>query len=461
MSHGKCSLLNFSRTTANKMDLNIKIKNLSEIDPRALRQATTDSSRLKEVEAVVADIINDVSKRGDAAVLEYTEKFDKVSFEANGLRVSKDEIENAFGQIDGGIIKDLQIAKENIKKYHEKQVPNNWEIQTSVGVFPGLITRPLQKVGIYVPGGKAFYPSTVLMCAIPAKVAGVARVIMVTPPKPDGTIEPIVLVSAKIAGVEEIYKIGGAQAIAALGKGTKTIPKVDKIVGPGNAYVSMAKKLLQGEVLIDSPAGPSEVLIVASRKVKAKYLALDVCAQAEHDEDAVSIALVENQDQANELVKKIEQLIPTLGRSEIILESLNNNGLVIVLGMKEHEQGYLDSIASTINAIAPEHLQLSLEESLVKSLIPKIQNAGAIFLGEMTPVAMGDYASGTNHVLPTNGMATRYSALNTLDFLKIIPVTRSTMDGLRLLGPIVAGIARFEKLDAHARSVEERIESGE
>jgi histidinol dehydrogenase len=281
--------------------------------------------------------------------------------------------------------------------------------------------------------------------------------VMATPPKKDGKIEPIVLASARIAGVSEIYKVGGAQAIAALAIGTATVPKVDAIVGPGNAYVSMAKQLLQGEVLIDSPAGPSEVLIIAGEQADPRFVAIDMCAQAEHDEDAVAMVAVTSDAQARAVLKEIDALLPGLDRKVILATSLKRNGLVIVLDKTTKDATYIEDVARVINGIAPEHLQLSLEDKVITKLLPRIKNAGAIFLGETSPVPLGDYAAGTNHVLPTNGMATRYSALNTTNFIKYIPVTRASKAGLQNLASTVSLLARFEKLDGHARAIEDRL----
>jgi histidinol dehydrogenase len=437
--------------------MDIRIIALSALDPAGLRKATVDEERRGEVRTSVMAIIEDVRARGDEAVLEFTTKFDDVTLEASELQVTEQEIEEAKASIDQEVIDALETARDNIRAFHAKQLPAEWEIETTPGVTPGLLIRPLDTVGIYVPGGLAFYPSTVLMCTVPAVVAGVRRIVMATPPRKDANIEPIVLASASIAGATEIYKIGGAQAIAAMAIGTATIPKVDAIVGPGNAYVSMAKQLLQGEVTIDSPAGPSEVLIVAGEKADPKLVALDMCAQAEHAQDAVAIAAVTSQEQADQVVEAISALLPTLSRQAILGTSLEKNGLIIVVDKTTGDPGYIEDVARIINGIAPEHLQLSLDDETIARLMPSIHNAGAIFLGETSPVPLGDYASGTNHVLPTNGMATRYSALNTTNFIKYIPVTRASETGLRNLAKTIIALARFEHLDAHARAVEDRI----
>ncbi|HME53785.1 MAG TPA: histidinol dehydrogenase [Candidatus Lokiarchaeia archaeon] len=448
---------NINLDRAMTMNIKIRIKQLSEISLAELRSATIDQARVDQVKASVQDIIGEVRARGDEAVLEFTRKFDGVEFSAPDMRVPESEIDDALNSVDGDVIEALQAARANIEKYHAREKPEEWQIETTEGVTPSLITRPLGTVGIYVPGGKAFYPSTVLMCAVPAIVAGVERIVMATPPRKDGQVEPIVLASAKIAGITEIYKIGGAQAIAALAIGTETIPKVDAIVGPGNAYVSMAKQLLQGEVIIDSPAGPSEVLVVAGEDADPKLTALDICAQAEHDEDAVAMALVTSNAQAIALAKATNDLVPTLDRKAILKASLEKNGLIIVLGKNTMDEDYANEAASVINAIAPEHLQLSLDDATITTLLPLVKNAGAIFLGENSPVPLGDYASGTNHVLPTSGNAKRYSALNTTNFIKYIPVTRASKDGLKNLARTVSTLARFEKLDGHARCVEDRV----
>ncbi len=437
--------------------MDITIKKLSSFSPAELRKATVDQVRLGQVRETVEEIIREVRQHGDAAVLDFTRKLDGVDFKAGDIKVNQSEIDAAHESVDKAIISALETARDNIKKYHQKQMPAEWEIETTKGVTPGLLIRPLDTVGVYVPGGKAFYPSTVLMTVIPAVVAGVRRIVMATPPKKDGKVEPIVLASAKVAGVSEVYKVGGAQAIAALAIGTKTIPKVDAVVGPGNVYVSMAKQLLQGEVLIDSPAGPSEVLIIAGETASPKNVALDMCAQAEHDQDAVAIAAVMSDAQAKDVVDEINALLPTLDRKAILDVSLPKNGLIIVLGRTTKDAAFVKDVTRVINEIAPEHLQLSLDDKIIAKLLPLVKNAGAVFLGENSPVPLGDYASGTNHVLPTNGTAARYSALNTTSFIKYIPVTKASKEGLLNLAPTVSKLARFEKLDAHARAVEDRV----
>ncbi|MHA1682120.1 MAG: histidinol dehydrogenase [Promethearchaeota archaeon] len=424
--------------------------------PSSLTRATSDGGRQSKVRVDVAAIINGVKAGGDEALLEYTRNFDGVTLSTGELRVTGEEIDEAMEQVDDEIIDALEVARANIEKFHERQLPGEWELETTAGIFTGMLIRPLSCVGIYVPGGKAFYPSTVLMCAVPAKVAGVEKVIMVTPPRKDKKIEPIVLVAARVAGVDEIYRIGGAQAIAALAFGTKAIPRVEKVVGPGNVYVSTAKQLLQGEILIDSPAGPSEVLIVASESASVENIALDMCAQAEHDEDAISMALVPSPSFAQAVVDATGNLAETLERREIIVSSLEKNGMILFTSKAATRTDFLGIAASVINAIAPEHLELFLEESDVGIILPRIKNAGAVFIGESSPVSLGDYASGTNHVLPTNGTATRYSALNTTEFLKYIPFTRSTRAGLENLGPTVSKLARLEGLEAHARTIDDR-----
>ncbi len=441
--------------------MNIKIKPATGFSPADLRGTTTDMPRMLEVRMTVESIAEAVRKGKDNAVAEFTLHYDKVSLNASAMRVSDAEIDQALEQVDRDVLAALETARSNIKAYHERQKPTEWTLETTPGIMTGLLARPLGTVGIYVPGGKAFYPSTVLMCAVPAFVAGVQRVVMVTPPKKDGTIEPIVLASARVAGITEIYKVGGAQAIAALAFGTETIPKVDAIVGPGNAYVSMAKKLLQGEVLIDSPAGPSEVLIIAGDDADPDLVAIDACAQAEHDEEAIAIVVCTTMEKAIRIKDSIERVVKTLQRKETITTSLERNGLIMYLGKGENEGGFAADAAGIINGIAPEHLHLNCSAKMVDEMVPLVYNAGAIFLGEMSPVALGDYASGTNHVLPTNGLATRYSALNTMHFIKVIPFTRASSEGAKNLGPTVSKIARFEGLEAHARSVDDRIKKGD
>lgn len=439
------------------MAMRIPVRSLDSFTPGELARATVDEGRARAVRDAVATIVGDVRARGDDAVLDCTRRFDHVDMTAGELQVTREEIDDAMARVDARVLEALELARDNIKAYHARQCPAEWDVETTPGVRAGMLVRPLASAGIYVPGGKAFYPSTVLMCAVPAAVAGVGRIVMATPPKKDKTIEPIVLASARVAGVTDIYKVGGAQAIAAMALGTATIPRVDIVVGPGNAYVSMAKQMLQGDVLIDSPAGPSEVLVVAGPAANPDLLALDLCAQAEHDEDAISILVVNREEQAAAVLASLEAQLPRLDRRAIIEASLGRNGLVIVLGMDARDPGYIDAVASVINAIAPEHLQLSLDAAIIDALLPLVRNAGAIFAGENAPVALGDYASGTNHVLPTNGMATRYSALNAMNFLKVVPVTRATPGGLRRIAPAVSTLATFEGLQAHARTVDDRV----
>ncbi|MHA1697765.1 MAG: histidinol dehydrogenase [Promethearchaeota archaeon] len=438
-------------------DMNIRTINYGENKLEEIRSIIIDEVKIKRVRVEVEAIIEDVKKRGDAALVDFARKFDGVDLSSSGLKVSAAEIEDARKQTDPGLIQALIKAKDNIEKYHARQMLESWTIETMPGVHVTFYPTPLSSVGIYIPGGRALYPSTVLMCAIPAKVAGVDKVAMITPPGPDGNVPAIVLTAASVAGVDEIYISGGAQAIAAFAFGTETVPAVDKIVGPGNIYVSIAKQLLQDRVLIDSPAGPSEVLIVAGKGANLKYVALDMCAQAEHDPSAVSITIVRDESQAQELENELNRLIPSLKRQETISRSLAMNGLIIIMGDQDDNDGFTNQVARVINYIAPEHLELMLDGGLIQELMPKIRNAGAVFTGEFSPVSVGDYASGANHVLPTSGAARRYSMLSTLDFIKTMSITNVTTDGLRVIAPIVSKIARVEGLDAHARSVEERI----
>ncbi|MBD3186298.1 histidinol dehydrogenase [Candidatus Bathyarchaeota archaeon] len=450
------------------MTINIKIEQLDEEILAQLRNESTKGMENPEIKESVSSIIEAVRKDGDAAVIRFTERFDGVILEPEELRVPDAAMDAALKSISQDTIKALEIARDNIRRYHEKQLPEEWELETMTGITTGMLVRPLSKIGIYVPGGKAFYPSTVLMCALPAKVAGVEEIVMVTPPRNDKTVHPVVLAAAKLAGVDKIYMMGGAQAITAMALGTVTIPKVDKITGPGNIYVSTAKHLLQGEVLIDSPAGPSEVLVIGGKSANPEAIALDMCAQAEHDEHAISMAFIETKDLANELLERLDAMVPKLKRARIIKDSLEAHGKIVVsrdVASDSKSPGneltkigdtFVEQAVTVINTIAPEHLELMVDEDTTSCILPRIKNAGAIFIGESTPVSLGDYASGTNHVLPTNGMARRYSALSTLDFIKIIPVTKASKEGLKGIAGIVSRLARLEGLEAHARTVEAR-----
>jgi histidinol dehydrogenase len=400
------------------------------------------------IERSVRRIVESVRKKGDRALFEYTKKFDNVELSPRTVRVSDREIQNAEAQVSDEIKSDLAIAAERIKDYHEKKLPQEKTFTDSLGNELGWILRPIQRVGVYVPGGKAAYPSTVLMTVIPARVAGVEDVVLVTP-CPNGEINPTVLVAAYMAGASAVYKVGGAQAIAALAFGTRSIPKVDKIVGPGNIYVAVAKKLVFGAVDIDMIAGPSEVLVISDGSVPAGWVASDLLAQAEHDEMAVPILVTNSAQFAEEVNREVSQRLKNLRRRNIAVEAVRNRGRIFVVDT-------LDDAVSISNAIAPEHLELCVENP--KALLPKVKHAGAIFLGSMSTEAFGDYVAGPSHVLPTGGAARFSSPLSVYDFLRMPSVISISEAGFRELADSVMDLAYTEGLEAHALSVKVRLE---
>ncbi len=389
----------------------------------------------------VNEILNNIKENGDESLKYYTEKFDNVLID--DLKVSDEEVKKAYDTLDEELLTALKQAAENIKKFHEKQIPKEWEIEVNPGIIAGQIVRPLNSVGCYIPGGRAAYPSSILMTVIPAKIAGVKRVVCVTPPQKDGQILDAILVAADIAGADEIYKVGGAQAIGALAYGTQSIPKVDKIVGPGNIFVTAAKKLVYGEVDIEFPAGPSEVLILADNTSKPQFLATDILAQAEHDPNASCFLVTNDENLALKTKEYVEEFSKKAARQKIIEESLSKNGKIIITDTME------EAIHIT-NEYAPEHLIISTKND--NEILKDINNAGSIFLGLYSPVAAGDYGSGTNHVLPTGGGAKMYSGLSTEAFIKKPTVQTITKEGLNELSKISVPIAEYEGFFAHANS---------
>jgi len=401
------------------------------------------------VESTVKKIVEAVRKEGDRALFKYTKKFDKVELSPKTVKVSNREIEEAKRKVSPEIKSSLAIASSRILFYHQMKLPQEKTFTDSLGNELGWLLRPLERVGVYVPGGKAAYPSTVLMTAIPAKVAGVEEVVLVSP-CPHGEVNPVVLVAACMAGVDEIYKVGGAQAISALAYGTESIPKVDKIVGPGNIYVTVAKKLVFGEVDIDMIAGPSEVLIVSDGSTPPGWIAADLLAQAEHDEMAVPILVTDSSEFADEVKKEVSKRLKTLERREIAKEAVKNQGRIFVV----------DSIEDAVfvaNAIAPEHLELCVENP--KSILPGIKHAGAIFLGGMSTEAFGDYVAGPSHVLPTGGAARFSSPLSVYDFLRMPSIISVSESGFKELEQSVTRLAHSEGLEAHALSVKARSQN--
>ena len=394
----------------------------------------------------VSEILNNVKTNQDSAIREYTEKFDGVLLE--DFRVSDDEIRNAYATLDDELLTALKNAASNIEKFHRKQIPREWNMEVTPGVVAGQIVRPVNSVGCYIPGGRAAYPSSILMTVIPAKIAGVKKIVCVTPPQKDGSILDAILVAADIAGADEIYKVGGAQAIAALAYGTESVAKVEKIVGPGNIFVTAAKKLVYGQVDIEFPAGPSEVLILADNTANPEFLAADILAQAEHDPNASCFLVTDSEELAiktDEFVAKLSESAP---RREIINQSLSKSGKIIIT------ENLTEAVHVT-NEYAPEHLIIYTRDD--DEILSHINNAGSIFLGAYSPVAAGDYGSGTNHVLPTGGGAKMYSGLSTEDFIKKPTVQRLTKEGLKELSKTSVPIAEYEGFYAHANSFKTRL----
>lgn len=399
------------------------------------------------VEETVAEIIENVKTNGDKALFEYCEKFDGVTL--SSLVVTEEEIDKAFETVEPEFIAVLEEAAENIRKFHSAQVRNSFIINDKNGVVMGQKIIPLDRVGLYVPGGTAAYPSTVLMDSIPAKIAGCPELFMVTPPSKDGSVRPEILAAAKIAGVDKIYKIGGAQAVAALAYGTETVKKVDKIVGPGNAFVAEAKKQVFGRVAIDMIAGPSEILIVADGSCNPEFVAADMLSQAEHDKNATAVLVTDDGDFAKRVSEQLELQIPALPRAEIARASIDNNGKIIVA------ENLLSAI-DIANEIAPEHLELCVDNPF--DYLDRIRHAGSIFMGKNCPEALGDYFAGPNHTLPTSGTAKFSSPLSVDDFVKKSQYTYFTADALEKVAGKVALFAEKEGLSAHARSATVRFE---
>ncbi len=397
----------------------------------------------------VADILNAVKTKGDEAVFEYTKMFDKADLNENTVKVTKEEIEAAYEKMDEELLRVIRSAKENILRYHEKQRQYGWFDTTSDGTILGQKVTPIEAVGVYVPGGKAAYPSSVLMNVIPAKVAGVERIVMTTPCNSEGEVYYNTLVAANEAGVTEIYKIGGAQAIGALAFGTKTIKKVDKIVGPGNIYVALAKKAVYGHVSIDSIAGPSEILVLADESANPRYVAADLLSQAEHDELASAILITTSMELAKKVSTEVEEFTKQLSRKEIIEKSLDNYGYILVADNME------DAIEAA-NDIASEHLEIVTVNPF--ETMTKIKNAGAIFLGEYSSEPLGDYFAGPNHVLPTNGTAKFFSPLSVDDFIKKSSIISFSRKALEPISGDIVSFAKSEGLTAHANSISVRFE---
>ena len=401
----------------------------------------------EEVDTAVRDIIARVRSEGDAAVADYTKRFDRFDVKTAGMQVTRAEIEAAYEKTDSGTLDALKLAQSRIEAHHRRQLPADARYTDALGAELGWRWTPIAAVGLYVPGGTASYPSSVLMNAVPARVAGVERLV-ITVPSPDGSLNPLVLVAADLAGVTEIYRIGGAQAIAALAYGTETIPPVDKIVGPGNAYVAAAKRQVFGQVGIDMIAGPSEVLVVADADNDPEWIAADLLAQAEHDTAAQSILMTDDAQLADAVEAAVERQLRQLSRAEIATASWRDFGAVILV--RSFGEAF-----PLIDRIAPEHLELATRDAEI--LLSRIRNAGAVFLGRYTPEVIGDYVGGSNHVLPTARSARFSSGLSVLDFLKRMSILRLDAEQLRELGPAAVALARAEGLEAHGRSVSLRL----
>ena len=421
---------------------------LRELNDDDLRALLSRETGLQDVLPSVNDILMEVGSKGDEALLKFTEKFDGAKLDQEGLKVSREEIHAAYDAVDEKLLEALAQAAENIFAFHDEQRERDlWMTEVTPGVAVGQKVVPLDSVGAYVPGGRAAYPSSALMSVIPARVAEVPRIVVCTPPRADGSVTPLTIVAADMAGADEIYKLGGAQAVAALALGTETVPRVSKIVGPGNIYVTAAKMLMRGSVEIDFPAGPSEVLIVADRTADPGIIASDMIAQAEHDPHSLAVLVTTDELVASAVEDELKIQAQGAERSEIILQSLDHSAVLVA--------GSLDEAVDFANTFAPEHLEILTLDPM--ETLRSVRHAGSVFLGKYTPVAAGDYASGTNHVLPTSGYARHFSGLNVDHFTKKMTVQMITEDGLRILEETVTTLAEAEGLKAHAESVRRRL----
>lgn len=423
----------------------IRLFRYNEIDRSEI--FSRDIASTKNVEAIVSDIIHQVIDRKDAALLEYCEKFDKAVL--SSLEVSEQEIDEAVASVEPKFLEVLEDAAKNIYAFHSKQVRNSFVINEKEGVVIGQKVIPIEKVGLYVPGGTAAYPSSVLMNGIPAKIAGCKEIVMVTPPNKEGKINPVILAAAKIAGVKRIFKVGGAQAIAALAYGTETIPAVDKIVGPGNAFVAEAKKQVFGKVAIDMIAGPSEILVIADQTCNPIYVAADMLSQAEHDRMASAVLVTDSEELAAGVSRELERQIPMLAREEIARVSIDTNGKIIITDS-------IEQAVEVANSIAPEHLEICVDDPF--RYLDRIQHAGSIFMGKYCPEALGDYFAGPNHTLPTSGTARFSSPLSVDDFVKKTQFTYYTKEALERVSRDIEFFANKEGLGAHAKSAVIRFE---
>lgn len=425
-----------------KLNYETKTNLLEDLLQRSPNQYTQYESR-------VLEILEHVKNEKDQAVFDYTKQFDGADITADTITVTKEEIAQAYDLVDESLVEIIRKAKENIRIYHEKQKQYSWFDSKPDGTMLGQKVTALQRVGVYVPGGKAVYPSSVLMNVIPAKVAGVEEIVMVTPPGKDGKINPNTLVAANEAGVDVVYKVGGAQAIAALAYGTDSIPKVDKIVGPGNIYVALAKKAVYGHVSIDSIAGPSEILVIADETANPRYVAADLLSQAEHDELASAILVTTSETLAKQVSKQVEVFVEELSRTEIMKKSLENYGYILVADTMEE-------VIDIANEIASEHLEIMTANPY--DVMMRVRNAGAIFIGEYSSEPLGDYFAGPNHVLPTNGTAKFFSPLGVDDFIKKSSIIAYSKEALEAIHSDIEQFAEAEKLTAHANSIKVRFE---
>ena len=411
-----------------------------------------DPNQYGQYADTVQQIVDDVKMRRDQALFEYTEKFDHAKIDASTIRVTEEEIQEAMDKVDPSLLSVMKKSMENIRDHHSRQVRQSWFSSRPDGTILGQKITALESVGVYVPGGKAAYPSTVLMNIIPAEVAGVERIVMVTPPGADGKVNPVTLTAAHLAGATEVYKVGGAQAIAALAFGTQSVPRVNKIVGPGNIFVALAKKAVYGHVSIDSIAGPSEILVIADETANPRYVAADLLSQAEHDELASAILVTTSMELAQAVSKEVDQFLETLSRRAILEKSLENYGFILVTDT-------LDEAIQTANEIASEHLEIATKNPF--EVMTKIRNAGAIFIGEYSSEPLGDYFAGPNHVLPTNGTAKFFSPLGVDDFIKKSSIIYYSKDALRKAHRDIEAFAQSEQLTAHANSIRVRFEDEE
>ena len=429
----------------------MRIQRLDETSKKNILEELLKRSpnQYPEYESKVATILNTVKLERDKAIFQYTKQFDGVDISAESIKVTEAEVQEAYEKVDSSLLAIIRKAKENIRVYHEKQRQYSWFDSKPNGTLLGQKVTALQRVGVYVPGGKAVYPSSVLMNIIPAKVAGVEEIIMVTPPGKDGKVNPNTLVAAKEAGADVVYKVGGAQAIAALAYGTESIPKVDKIVGPGNIYVALAKKSVYGHVSIDSIAGPSEIMVIADETANPKYVAADLLSQAEHDELASAILVTTSETLAKAVSEQVDVFAEELSRTEIMKKSLENYGYILVADT-------MDDVINIANEIASEHLEIMTKNPY--EVMMKVRNAGAIFIGEYSSEPLGDYFAGPNHVLPTNGTAKFFSPLSVDDFIKKSSIISYSREALEAIHEDIEHFAEAEQLTAHANSIKVRFE---